>query len=697
MNLQKLHEKKVLYVLAGTFVILLLLLITLLGRKQQLDQQVANQTPPGNSSVTTQPSASKLPKTTFSSYTLNAQLPTLPASVKLSDLKTSFTTGEALDLATKLGFKKSIVDDGVNLVLVTDQVDGQQALLSINKTNGNLLYSSESGFLSGGSDPTSAALSILSKLGLLDDTLVVTATYKRASFPGVTFVELHRSWEKLGLPILNPVGALNLAETSRLADVKLGYVDADAPADPDITESSDGLAGKVRPNDFNTVTVGVADQNNNVLTVTSNIKLLSRTQEKSSTQTLKTPEEAFEELKNGKSSFSLIKPTGDGAIDMNSVFAGGQTVVNNASVNEVVLTYLEEIGQKSQTTLYPYYLYRGVGTSNTGYQVQFVETVLAVKDINTLGVFAQSQNTPPTVFPGQGSTLQYGTFNWLSPGPGQPGALACAGLTQIFALPNGGYIAWYPNEKPRNWYYVPPPGEVVDAAKLRQVRSELRQLAMAACNASLNDPTVCAIDPSLNLQTACYYATTASPFLYFYSDTTKQMQVRLLNNAVVYADPPFSKENQWNFTVSPDQSLTFSNGLKRPKLYYEFDKKLVASSLDSLKKSNQGFVVDKNSLGEFVNSVSQKLGLNLSEKESLLVELTREAKKLSTKTLKVGLLHREMLDKVLPVSITPQPQTYHRIFFYVTSASSKERLESPALQKLTRVGDTVVELGAVSF
>ena len=694
MNFQNLKERKLLYILLGTLIVLFVLLLTLLSKRQRLEQQIADQTSTtSDSSAPSLPASLPLPRAVFSDYTLNTTLPTLPTSVKLSDLKTSYTTGEALNLSTKIGFSKAIVDEGVNLILVTDQAEGQQGLLSLNKINGNFIIVSETGYPSGvtGGDATTAARSFLNKLGILDDTMVATAQYKRASYPGVTFVEFHLSWEKLGLPLLNPVGALNLDETKSLADVKLGYIDAAAPDDPDITESSDGSAGKVRPNDFNTITVAVFDENSKVMTVTSNIKIFNQTQEKLTAQTLKTPEEALEELKSGKASFSLVKPTGEGVVEMQNVFPDSQAVSQNAVINEVILTYLEEVGQKVQNTLYPHYLFRGTTTLSSGYQAQFVEPVPAVKQINTLGVFAQ--NSPPTVYPGQGSTLQYGTFNWLTPGPN---TTACAGLTQLFALPNGGYIGWYPNQPPRNWYYVPPPGEIVDAAKLKEVKSELRRLAMEACKNSLNDPTVCAIDPSLNLQTACYYVTTASPFIYVYSSTPKQMQIGL-SKAVIYADPAFSQENLWSFSASPEQTLTFSSGLTRQKLYYEYDKSVFKSTLASLKKNSQGFVLDRSKLEEFVSSVAEKLGLNSAEKESLLVEMTRETNKLSAETLKIGLLDRQVLDKVLPVSITPQPQSYYRLFFSVTSTYPKEKLETPTLQKIAREGDTVVELGVLGL
>ena len=702
MNLQKVADKRVFYILVGTLILLFVLLLSLLSKKRVLDQQNLTQYQQGtgqdqNQGLPPQSVSFPFPRTVASDYTLNTDLPTLPDSVKLSDLKTSYTTGEALDLATKIGFTNAVVNDGTDVIFVTDQDENQdqQGLLTISKTTGNWVIVTEKGYPSGASDPTSAARSFLQKLGVWDDTLVVSSTYKRASYPGLTFVEIHRSWEGLGMPLINPLGAMNLTETERLADVKLGYIENATPDDPDVTESSDGFPGKTRPNQFNTITVGVADESNNVMNVTSNIKLFSKTLEKSSSQSLKTPEEALEELKSGKTSFSLAKPSGEGVIEIQNVFPGNQVELQNAVINEVMLTYIDEVGQKTQSTLYPYYLFRGTATSSTGYQVQFVQTVLALKDINTLGVFAQ--NSQVTVFPGQGSTLQYGTFNWLSPAPNPNQSLACAGLTQIFQLPNGAYIGWFPQVPERSWYYVPAPGETVDAAKMLEIKKILRWEAAKACKGSINDPAICAYsDATVNLQTACYYLGTGSPFIYVYTKTPKQMQISL-PQSVSYADPVFSQEKTWSFTASPDQTLTFSNGLTRQKLYWEFDKQVLESRLSSLKKNSQGFVVDKNSLGEFADSVSQKLGLNLQEKESLLVELTREANKLTSKTLKVGLLERKTLDEVIPVSIEPQPQSYHRVIFYVTSAGSKDHLETPTLQKLTRAGDTVVEVGVLGF
>ena len=108
--------------------------------------------------------------------------------------------------------------------------------------------------------------------------------------------------------------------------------------------------------------------------------------------------------------------------------------------------------------------------------------------------------------------------------------------------------------------------------------------------------------------------------------------------------------------------------------------------------------MNKNKLSEFVDSVAASAGLNSEEKTDLLVELTKEAKKVNSDTLKVGLLDKAILDKVLPVSVTPQPDSYYRFLLFLTANEPGEKLSDPQIEKVQRDGDVVVvEVGAVSF
>ena len=90
LNLQKIQDKRLLYILLGTLVILFVLFLTLLSRQKQVQEELANQAPPLDSYTEQLPPTSPLPQTIFSDYSLNTDFPTLPVSVKLSDLKTTF-------------------------------------------------------------------------------------------------------------------------------------------------------------------------------------------------------------------------------------------------------------------------------------------------------------------------------------------------------------------------------------------------------------------------------------------------------------------------------------------------------------------------------------------------------------------------------------------------------------------------------
>ena len=117
-----------------------------------------------------------------------------------------------------------------------------------------------------------------------------------------------------------------------------------------------------------------------------------------------------------------------------------------------------------------------------------------------------------------------------------------------------------------------------------------------------------------------------------------------------------------------------------------------------MKNNPAGFLVEKSELAEFVGLVANKAGLTATEQSDLLIEMNREANKLSGKFLKVGLFARETVDKLLPVTIKPQPQSFTRLLFYLTSVGGNEKLSEPLVQKVERSGDNVVvEVGAVGF
>lgn len=696
MDMQKVMNKKVFYILLATLIFMLVLFVVLLSRNkitQRLTPEVGTEnTTPAQRQTKTQP----LPKTNFSEYSLNVVFPTLPALFKTYTFKTSVTAEEVQNWAKTIGFKNVVIKEGANLIMATDQMENDQALLSVNKNNGSFLLINNTGFPVEipDSDYGVAAKSFLDRLGIFDQSLVVSATYKRESAPGVTYVELHRDWNKLGLPLYNPVGILNLEEAVKLADVSLGYLENNAPADADIVSSSDNHPGKIRPNNFNTATVAIDETTNSVITVNSNLRLFERIEQKPAGQSLKTPEEALEELQKGQYSFSLVKPTGEGDINLGNVFPENMVGVRDAVINDFILTYVDDVTQKKQTALIPHYLFRGTASLESGYQVQFVQTVSALKDNNTLGLFAE--NAIPTVFTGQGNTIQYGTFNIPAPTPGSTAA-DCSLIDHIFKLPNGGYMAWYPNSEPRNWFYIPPPGETLTPEELDAIDDEMRALTTAACNLSKKDPSICAAPANFSASN-CYFVGSASPFLHLYSKNTRDVKVRLNKNQIVYNDPPFTLPDGWDFRLDPASNLIFANGITGRGLYYEFNKEYFRPEFSKLRDDSRGFIVKKVDLKDFIDKLAEQLELNAAEKLSLSAELNKEKSNISAESLKIGIIDRQTLDKILPVQIYPQPETAERLIFYLTEGNPDNKINPPVLKPVDRNSDfSLVEIGAIGF
>ncbi|MBM4402206.1 MAG: hypothetical protein FJ044_03110, partial [Candidatus Cloacimonetes bacterium] len=229
------------------------------------------------------------------------------------------------------------------------------------------------------STPQAIAQSYLSELGLWDDTLVFTTTYQRTDLPGLTFVEFHRSWEKVGLPILNIVGMMNVPEEKRLSGIALASQNTNPPDDPRIINVSNGLNGKERPNDFNTITVGVGNDGR-ILFIDSNLRKLEAMDSTTNLNfTLKTPQEVLLELEQGKGIFSLIMPTGEGVLDFNKVYPENIAHGKKATINDFLFAYLEKANGVEQKFLQPMYVFRGTSTLDSGYHVQFVQAIPAIK------------------------------------------------------------------------------------------------------------------------------------------------------------------------------------------------------------------------------------------------------------------------------------------------------------------------------
>lgn len=652
----------------------------------------------------------RAPEVRFESYTLETNRADVPDQVKFYRLGTGFSSADALALGRRVGFSNAKLDDGVNLAFVSSGEQNFDEVLIFDKRTGGFFFASNNGRLPkvAASDPINSAKNFLADIGLLDGTIVATTTYKRDSFPGLIFVEFHRGWDEVGLPILNVLGTLNVDAGKRLTDVNLADIDKDAPTDADITFSGDGKIGKARPNEFNTVTVAVSENDRSIISITSNMRRIAGQQV--ATSSLKTPGEAWDELQQHKGVLSTALPTGLGYVDPDKIYPQNQAISQRARVKDFLLVYLEKPADQAQSLLYPYYIFKGEATLNSGYDILFVEAIPALKGIDySSQVLGEMAVVPTIVNQQQESTIQYGTFKFptMTPSPTptpQPPPPAgapkteCPPFTNEYILPDGGKIAWYPSSQPpaRKWYYIPAENEEVDQLRLAEV---LRQRFDAINSCAPQSATVCPATQATKEVTRCYYLTTGSPSIYIYKEKAYRVEVSVKSSyQVTYVDPGFSswEEKSWDAFVTKDGSMTIDDGIEKRRLYFEYEKSELLSDIAKYHDPSIGFIIKREELDQFIPYLSQTIGLNERETEDLLAEARRETREINTLYLKISLLESFFLDKYLRVDITPAPTYYYRLHLYIQSVSGNEKLELPPLTRIERGGFTAVEVGVVS-
>lgn len=275
-------------------------------------------------------------------------------------------------------------------------VSSGNSMMYMDKDTGSLMYKSETGVALAS---PSAALDESKKIMTFaqsvfrDDTLATFATYERKTNPGVTYYELHRDGNRLGFPIFNLFGLLNATNTP-LKELSPYSNTTQSMPDPTVVKSSDNRDGFKRPNDFNTVTVGVKD--GHVVDVISNLRLFPTATTRPASDALITYDEAVKKLKKNEYSRLYTSPADTGVVDREKMYPQNEATLTNATVTESTVAYLEELpGSQDQTALAPYYVFRGTATLSSGYKVTFVATVAATnRDVLGVATRTTFDSTP---------------------------------------------------------------------------------------------------------------------------------------------------------------------------------------------------------------------------------------------------------------------------------------------------------------
>lgn len=495
------------------FLLIVLLVIIISRRNNQEGPLVQNQTDKTGGQmmdkVNVAQNAIQPPQALFGSWTGLQATQTYPSSSSVYTFKTDYTFDEAQTILNKLGFTSDITTENNTVVGYDAEEEGNGlSVAAVNLTNGTMAYNSTDGIkLPAGATLGSKSVAFLRSLGMYDTTMEVGAQYKSKKHPGKTFVEIHRSWEKVGLPIFNAVGLLNLPEDQELSALTLDSTNQTNGTDADIYATTDKSDGKTRSDEFNTITLGISDEDQSVTLIKSNMRPLATAAP--STSTLITYDEAVAMLRAGNYEFIYTTPAGGGdGTPWDKIFPQNKAEAQVANVSEALVVYLENHPSATQAALTPYFIFRGTAELSSGYTSRFVAGIPAISSTQSFSlvpaVHAQADDTGQKqgTFEMDPATRQQ-VDNPLTPTavppiqngvpiPGAAGDQAVCDPTVAQMNPvvayGGLYFGLAPrpdkDHKPLEWYYIPTEGNVaVDSVLV----ANLQQI-VDALQAAINNP-----------------------------------------------------------------------------------------------------------------------------------------------------------------------------------------------------------------
>lgn len=366
-----LTKKRIIIFLTIFFVILILSSLFYFFRSQ--NNQALKPAPNLDDIISNAGNTSRpVPEVQIANYEFQTVNPQVPVEIPSYSLKSDFIKTEVDTIAATFNLSNGVQEE--NEITYANTSPEEAATFNFNTTTGSFTYQAYTPTQPVSTNPQTAARTLLTKLGFTDTLIDCGITYKRAETPDVTYVECHRSWDRMGLPLVSLPGFYNTPEEIQLSQMTPGIIDSVEAPDPSIIQVSTGQNGLTRPTDFNTATIGVM-KNGSIVSVASNLRYIENASTIQESE-LKTPEAAKSEF--GNALYSVVLPAGEGVIDLNKVFPENKGTAQSATVTGYNLVYLEKLRGEKQITYEPFYLIRGETTLENGFTAKLVQAVPAL-------------------------------------------------------------------------------------------------------------------------------------------------------------------------------------------------------------------------------------------------------------------------------------------------------------------------------
>ena len=173
------------------------------------------------------------------------------------------------------------------------------------------------------------------------------------------------------------------------------------------------------------------------------------------------------------------------------------------------------------------------------------------------------------------------------------------------------------------------------------------------------------------------------PMIYLYPQEETNVEVKLGYPELLTTTYPKYKDS-WKVLAKPDGKLIDTDGREYYGLYWE-------GKTAKNKKFNDGFVVKGKDSISFLEEKLFMLGLNEREANEFIVYWLPKLEK--NKYNLIRFEEKTIIDKEMPLEISPKPDTIIRVLMKYKPLNKKINIKEQKLDTPTRAGFTVVEWG----
>ncbi|MFL0195384.1 leucine-rich repeat domain-containing protein [Clostridium sp. WILCCON 0269] len=175
------------------------------------------------------------------------------------------------------------------------------------------------------------------------------------------------------------------------------------------------------------------------------------------------------------------------------------------------------------------------------------------------------------------------------------------------------------------------------------------------------------------------------PNIYLYPEKTEEVSVNVIPKGKITKSIPQYNE-VWKVTVDPSGKIDNTYDF----LFYE-------ASLNYQFTLNKGWIINKGSFNEQMNSILASIGLNSKEKADFIEYWSKELKWKSSRYAAYYLDPKE-INEAIKLNLSKEPDSILRAYFYFVPLNDNENLEikNPEIKAFKRNGFTVVEWGGIS-